>query len=91
MNVAAQALHLGLDLLQERGLAVSRVARDDHQPEISAHHRRRQLVVELRPDVGQARDLVEPSRPRVATPCLAVERQQPGDVGVVVLLAGLGR
>jgi hypothetical protein len=82
----AARLDLILETLQEGGLAIPRVAGDQHQPQLAGEHRGRQLAVQRRLDIEVPPHGVQTARAAVAVAALAVEGQQIGDEGV-----GVGR
>src|SRR5690606_6784225 len=77
-------LRSALELLEERRLAVTRVAGDNHQRELAREYRRKEIAVERGFNVGLLADDVETAGARVASLALAVDRQQVAHVRIAV-------
>ena len=73
-----------LELLEERRLSVTGVARDDDEREFAREHRRHEVAVERGLDISLLADNVETACARIAVLALAVDRQQVADVRVRV-------
>ena len=83
-RIACRSSARCLQVLQEGRLAVTGVARDQHEPELAREHRRLKLPVERRLHIGLLAKGVEAAGTSVAVRALAVQREQARDVRVGV-------
>ena len=84
MRCTAACLHLFFQALQKRCLAITCVARDQHQAKLALQNRWQQLAIQFRLHVGGMAQGIHATCAGIAAAALAVEREQMRDEGIAV-------
>ena len=84
MRCTAACLHLFFQALQERCLAITCVARDQHQAKLALQNRWQQLAIQLGLHVGGMAQGIHATCAGIAAAALAVEREQMRYEGIAV-------